>query len=30
MRLRLAKDGSVKGFDFNAGRVNQIKFRKVK
>ncbi len=30
MRLRLDKDGSVKGFDFNAGRVNQIKFRKVK
>jgi len=30
IRLRLDKDGSVKGFDFNAGRVNQIKFRKVK
>ncbi len=30
MRLRLDKDGSVKGFAFNAGRVNQIKFRKVK
>ena len=30
MRLRLDKDGLVKGFDFNAGRVNQIKFRKVK
>jgi hypothetical protein len=30
MRLRLAKDGSVKGFNFNTGRVNQIKFRKVK
>ena len=30
MRLRFDKDGSVKGFDLNAGRVNQIKFRKVK
>jgi CubicO group peptidase (beta-lactamase class C family) len=30
MRMRLDKDGSVKGFDFNARRVNQIKFRKVK
>ena len=30
MRLRLDKSGSVNGFDFNAGRVNQIKFRKVK
>jgi hypothetical protein len=30
MRLRLDSDGSVKGFDFNARRVNQIKFRKVK
>jgi CubicO group peptidase (beta-lactamase class C family) len=30
MRLRLNHDGSVSGFDFNAGRVNQIKFRKVK
>ena len=30
MRLRFHDDGSVKGFDFNAGRVNHIKFRKVK
>ena len=30
MRLHWNKDGSLKGFDFNAGRVNQIKFRKVK
>ena len=30
MRLRLNKDGSIEGFDFNAGRVNHIKFRKVK
>ena len=30
MRLRLNDDGSVRGFDFNAGRINQIKFRKVK
>ena len=30
MRLHFTQDGSVKGFDFNAGRVNQIKFRKIK
>lgn len=30
MRLHFGKEGSIKGFDFNAGRVNQIKFRKVK
>ena len=30
MRLHLGNDGAVKGFDFNAGRVNHIKFRKVK
>lgn len=30
MRLQFDRDGLIKGFDFNAGRVNQIKFRKVK
>jgi len=30
IRLRLNDDGAIKGFDFNAGRVNHIKFRKVK
>jgi CubicO group peptidase (beta-lactamase class C family) len=30
MRLRLNKDGSIKGFELNAGRVTGIKFRKVR
>jgi len=30
LRLRLGEDRSVKGFELHAGRVNHIKFRKVK
>ncbi len=30
LRLRLGKDGSIKGFDLNAGRVTHIKFLKAR
>jgi CubicO group peptidase (beta-lactamase class C family) len=30
LRLRLSKEGAVKGFTLNAGRVNNIRFKKVK